>query len=117
LTWLYGSKERDLEPAVKSQNPDLGRLREVLASPPAIAMLAERNNLDEVIIITATPPDVRFQKHLITANAELSHAVSTLEGFDPVAQPELQQIAASMFKRAGIVKSHIDATVSNAAVN
>ncbi|MET3528513.1 ParB N-terminal domain-containing protein [Phenylobacterium koreense] len=35
LTWLYGSKDRDIEPAVKSQNPDLGRLREVLASAPA----------------------------------------------------------------------------------
>jgi hypothetical protein len=64
LTWLYGSKERDVEPAVKSQNPDLGRLREVLASPPAIAMLAERNNLDEAVI-TATPPDVRFRSILL----------------------------------------------------
>ena len=111
LTWLYGSKDRDIEPAVKSQNPDLGRLRDVLGSPAAIAILAERNNLDEAVI-TATPADVRFQKHLITANAELAHAVATLEGFDALGQPELQKIAETAVKRAGIVKSHIDAAVT-----
>lgn len=111
LTWLYGSKVRDLEPVVKSQNPDLGRLRDVLASPAAISILAERNNLDEAII-TATPVDVRFQKHLITANAELQHAVSTLEGFDPQAQPELQKIAESVLKRASIIRVHIDTAIA-----
>ncbi|HEV2677827.1 MAG TPA: ParB/RepB/Spo0J family partition protein [Aliidongia sp.] len=116
LTWLYGSKERDMEPVVRSQNPDLGRLREVLASPAAISILAERNNLDEAII-TATPVDVRFQRHLIAANAELQHAVSTLEGFDPQAQPELQRIADSTVKRANIVKFHIDAAISSIAAN
>lgn len=110
LTWLYGSRDRDLEPAVRSQNPDLGRLREVLGSPAAISILAERNNLDEAVI-TATPVDIRFQRHLITANAELQHAVSTLEGFDPEAQPELQKIAESVVKRANIVKVHIDAAI------
>lgn len=116
LTWLYGSRDRDLEPAVKSQNPDLGRLREVLASPAAIRILAERNDLDQAVI-SATPVDVRFQRHLINANAELQHAQSTLEGFDPVAQPELQQIAESAFKRASIVKLQVDAAVASAKTN
>jgi hypothetical protein len=111
LTWLYGSKERDLEPAVKSQNPDLGRLREVLSSPTAVIVLAERNNLDEAII-TATPVDVRFQRHLIGANAELQHALSTLEGFDPVGQPELQTIADSVVRKANIVKAQVDSAIS-----
>jgi hypothetical protein len=111
LTWLYGSKERDLEPAVKSQNPDLGRLRNVLGSPAAIAMLVERNNLDEAII-SATPVDLRFQSHLIAANAELQHAVTTLEGFDPVTQPELQRIADSAHKRTSIIKAQVDGAVA-----
>jgi hypothetical protein len=116
LTWLYGSKERDVEPAVKSQNPDLGRLREVLSSPAAVSILAARNNLDEAII-TATPVDVRFQTHLITANAELQHAVTSLEGFDPQDQPELQTIADSAVKRANIVKLHIDAAITSIRKN
>lgn len=116
LVWLYGSKERDQEPVVKSQNPDLGRLREVLSSPPAIAMLVERHNLDEAII-SATPFDVRFQRHLISGNAELQHAVTTLEGFDPESQPELQKIADSAFKRASIIKIHIDSSVAGKSSN
>lgn len=116
LTWLYGSKDRDIEPAVKSQNPDLGRLRAVLGSPEAIAMLAERNNLDEAIV-SATPVDIRFQSHIIAANAELQHAVTSLEGFDPVTQPELQKIADSALKRASIIKTHIDGAVSSNSSN
>lgn len=112
LTWLYGSRDRDIEPAVKSQNPDLGRLRAVLASPAAIRILAERNDLTEAII-TATPADVRFQRHLIAANAELSHALSTMEGFDPVSQPELQTIADSAARRATMVKLQVDAAVAS----
>ena len=114
LTWLYGSKERDLEPAVKSQNPDLGRLREVLGSPAAVRVLAERNDLDDAVI-TATPVDTRFQKHLINANAELARAVSSIEGFDAEAQPELKQIADSAAKRANIVKGYIDNAVASLA--
>ncbi|WP_190242291.1 MULTISPECIES: hypothetical protein [Hyphomicrobiales] len=74
-------------------------------------MLAERNDLDEAII-TATPADIRFQQHLISANAELQHAVSTLEGFDPQLQPELQKIAESVVKRSNIVKISIDAAMA-----
>jgi hypothetical protein len=116
LTWLYGSKERDLEPAVRSQNPDLGRLREVLTSPAAIKILAERNDLQQAVI-SATPIDVRFQRHLINANAELQHAQTTLEGFDPLAQPELQQIAESVFRKASIVKLQVDAAVAGTKAN
>jgi ParB-like nuclease domain len=110
LTWLYGSKDRDVDPVVKSQNPDLGRLRSVLASPPAIAMLTARNNLEEAVT-TATPADLRFQQHLLTANAELQYAVSTLEGFDADSQPEMRQIAESVLKKARLIKFHIDAAI------
>ena len=112
LIWLYGSKSRDIEPAVRSQNPDLGRLREVLGSPAATAILAQRNNLDEAVI-TATPVDVRFERHLIIANAELQHAVTALEGFDASTQPELQKIAESAVKRANIIKMTIDAAIAS----
>lgn len=113
LVWLYGSKDRDQEPVVKSQNPDLGRLRDVLGSPAATSVLRERNNLDEAIV-TATPADLRFQQHLIAANAELQHAVSTLEGYDAKNQPELQRIAESIVKKAQVLRASIDASVAAA---
>ncbi|MAK65336.1 MAG: hypothetical protein CMF75_11450, partial [Maricaulis sp.] len=39
LTWLYGSKEREIQPVVRSQNPDLGRVREVLQSKSGTKVL------------------------------------------------------------------------------
>ncbi len=116
LTWLYGSKALDIDPVVKSQNPDLGRLRSVLGSPVAIRVLAERNNLDEAVT-TATPADLRFQQHLIAANAELQHAVSTLDGFDAASQPELRKIAESALKRAQIIKFHVDSSFGTGPVS
>ena len=112
LTWLYGSKERDLEPVVKTQNPDLGKLRRVLSSPAAISILSERNSLEEAVV-TATPTDLRFKTHLITANAELQYAVFTLEGFDAETQPELYSIATSVVKRSSIIKQHIESVISS----
>lgn len=112
LTWLYGSKDRDLEPVVKTQNPDLGRLRRVLSSPAAISILAERNSLEDAVV-TATPADLRFQSHLITANAELQYAVTTLDGFDAETQPELQSIATTVAKRSAIIKQYIDAAITS----
>lgn len=110
LIWLYGSRDEDLDPVVKSQNPDLTRLRHVLGSQPAIAMLVARGSLDDAIV-TATPASQRFQVHLLTANAELQHAVSTLDGFDPATQPEMLQIAESALKRARLIKIQIDASL------
>lgn len=115
LTWLYGSKDRDIDPAVRSQNPDLGKLRKVLASPSATAILSQRNDLEEAIS-EATPTDIQFQLHLISANAELQRAVSTLFSFDPKEQPELQAIATAVFKRANTIKRHVDSVVVEATV-
>lgn len=110
LIWLYGSKDRDIAPAVASQNPDLNRLREVLGSRVGTKVLEERGSLDEAIV-AATPVQLRFEEHLISANAELQHAVTALEGFNPQTQPEMIQIADSALKKARLIKSHIDTEV------
>lgn len=39
LTWLYGSKKRDIDPIISSQNPDLSRLERVVRYPQALASL------------------------------------------------------------------------------
>ncbi|OWV79257.1 hypothetical protein ATY78_10430 [Rhizobium sp. R635] len=108
LVWLYGSKDRDIAPAVKSQNPDLNRLREVLGSRVATKVLEERGSLDEAVV-AATPMSLRFEQHLIAANAELQYALSALEGFDPDTQPEMVQIADSASKKARLIKAQVDA--------
>ncbi|WP_273794460.1 ParB N-terminal domain-containing protein [Brucella intermedia] len=110
LIWLYGSKLRDIEPVVRTQNPDLNRLREVLGSPVGIRVLEERGDLAEAAI-EATPKSTRFEGYLISANAELQYALSVVDGFAPYAQPELVQIAESALKRARAIKNYIDTEV------
>ena len=111
LVWLYGSKSDDAQPVIKSQNPDLRTLRYVLASPAATRELEERADLGAAII-TATPKDVRFSKHLLNANAELQKAQETLDGFDPENQSELQDVAKSAHKRAGVILREVTAALS-----
>ena len=111
LTWLYGSKERELQPVVQSQNPDLGRVREVLKSKTGIRVLEQTSYLDDALI-TATPKDRRFSKHIVEANGELRLALETLDGFDPETQSELQEIIQSAFKRIKLIKASVDAQMS-----
>jgi len=114
LIWLYGSRDRDIQPVVKTQNPDLNRLREVLGNKVAIKVLEERGSLDEAVV-AGTPLSLRFEEHLIAANAELQHSLSALDGFDPVKQPEMILIAESASKRARLIKSQVDAEVARVA--
>ena len=104
LVWLYGSKDDDVQPVIRTQNPDLKTLRHVLGSRAATVELEERGDLGAAHI-TATPKSLRFSNHLLQANAELQKAQETLDGFDPSAQPELHEIADSAHKRASVVRS------------
>ena len=113
LTWLYGSKSRAIEPVVKSQNPDLGKLRLVLANASAVKVLEERMNLQEAED-TATPKAMRFEQHLIAANAELQQAVQHIDGFNAAAQPELLPIAVSVFRRSFTIQSTLTAMLDRA---
>lgn len=112
LHWLYGSKLNELQPVIKSQNPDLGRLREVLKSKAATRELEERVSLADALV-TATPKDVRFSRHILAANNELLKALNTLDGFDPEAQSELEEIANSAATRAIRIRSSVRGAVED----
>ena len=111
LTWLYGSKEREIQPVVRSQNPDLGRVRDVLKSKSGIKVLEQSSHLDDALI-TATPKDLRFSKHIVEANGQLRLALETLDGFDAESQSELQEIVASAFKRVQVIKATVDSQMA-----
>jgi len=110
LLWLYGSKSRDRQPVIRSQNPDLNTLKEVLRSKAAIAELEARVSLADAIV-TATPKEDRFSQHLLSANNELLKAQNTLDGFDPETQSELEAISEAALKRASIVHRNIVASI------
>lgn len=112
LTWLYGSKDREIQPVVRSQNPDLGRLRDVLKSKSGTKVLEQTSHLDDALI-TATPKDLRFSKHIVEANGQLRLALETLDGFDPQSQSELQEIIASAWKRIQVIKATVDGQMTD----
>jgi hypothetical protein len=77
LTWLYGRKSADLEPVVRSQNPDLGRLREVVSKPSSLAALRAGYSLDRAFEISVGDKR-RFRTALTSAKEELQQAKATV---------------------------------------
>lgn len=70
LLWLYGSKERNEPPVIKSQNPDLRKLEEAVSSRNGIAALRRKYPLD--VAVNASRGDQRlFREALVAAERAL----------------------------------------------
>jgi hypothetical protein len=80
--WLFGSKEQEKKPLIKSQNPDLRRLDESLQSERGRDALTAGLPLD--IAYDASMGDDRlFREALIKAKTHLEQAVGKVHtGFD-----------------------------------
>lgn len=81
LTWIYGSKDDDLEPVVKSQNPDIKRLGEVLDHAEGLHVLEATSDLDLAHASTEAI-DGRFAQSLIRAREEIKGAFSSIRAYD-----------------------------------
>ena len=81
LLWLYGSKSDDIAPIIRSQNPHLKQLGEVLAVPRARAMMIANADLTAAYALVETSIVV-FERHLTDAHISLSQAQQKLEAYD-----------------------------------
>ena len=81
LRWMYGSKEESLDPVVQSQNPDIKRLGEVLASAEGLTVLRATGSLSEAHASTQ-PADRKFSEALLRTRHEIREASNSLRGFD-----------------------------------
>ena len=81
LRWMYGSKEGSVEPVVQSQNPDIKRLGEVLASAEGLTILKATGSLSEAHASTQ-PADQKFSEALLRTRREIREASNSLRGFD-----------------------------------
>ena len=71
--WLYGSKAKQKAPVIKTQNPDLRKLDEVLRSKDGVAAL--RRNLPLDVSLNVSRGDERLLREaLITAKTSLQEA-------------------------------------------
>ena len=83
LIWLYGSKSEDVEPAVRSQNPDLNRLRVIIGRSRegdnrALSLLRSGLSLHRTFEATLDE-GMRLREYVARAKDELQHAL----GFAP----------------------------------
>ena len=81
LKWLYGSKEDAALPVVKSQNPDIKHLGEILDSSEGLTVLRAKNSLFEAHASTQ-PADRKFVEALLRSRQEIREASNSLRGFD-----------------------------------
>lgn len=82
LTWVYGSKKRDIPAAVQTQNPDIRRLEAVLRNREAIHALRDGVPLYQAYEISQ-PKEETFEQSLLEAKRALQKAHSyQTEGFN-----------------------------------
>jgi hypothetical protein len=77
MTWLFGSKQRAKEPAVKTQAPDLKYLRSVIKHKPALAALRSGVSLERSYSISLGDTR-RFEVAIAEAKDALQEAKGTV---------------------------------------
>jgi hypothetical protein len=80
MSWLYGQGER--EPAVvRSQNPDLNRLADVIGNERTLEMLSTTRNLS-IAYEELEPQQTRLENSLIQAVRHTENAAAIVSSFD-----------------------------------
>jgi len=81
LLWIYGSASERLEPVVKSQNPNIKELGEVLSNPLALKRLESTNDLRMAFTEVATRSR-KFEESLIRSVKHAEEAQQFVEAYD-----------------------------------
>ena len=81
LVWIYGSKTENQLPIVRSQNPDIKRLGEVLAHAEALHILEVTCDLNAAHA-SAESVDIRFTASLIRARDAVRDTANSLRAYD-----------------------------------
>ena len=113
LRWMYGSKEENVDPVVRSQNPDIKHLGDVLASAGGLAVLRSPGSLSEAHESTQ-PADRRFSEALLGARKKVREASNSLRGFDGLDE-SLVDIAEDISETAQTICERMKKKVREAA--
>lgn len=82
LTWIYGSKKKEVKSIIVSQNPDLRYFDAVIKSPQAISALKSTNDLYTAYEISQ-PDDLKFTESLNEAKRALYKSLQySVTGYD-----------------------------------
>ncbi len=81
LTWIYGSKQDGINPVIRSQNPDIRRLGEVLDNAASLTVLRAGRPLDEAHESTL-PAEKKLAELLLLTRTKIREVSHFLRGFD-----------------------------------
>ena len=81
MIWLLGSKKQNLAPVVKSQNPGIRQLCEVIKDKDAVQYLRVHNDLDMAFDWSLDALDV-FHEALVSAQSSIHKALSKVSYYD-----------------------------------
>ncbi len=81
LLWIYGSREDGIPPVVRTMNPDIKRLGEVLAHTEGCHVLTVTRDLRQAHAATE-PIDRRFVASLLRARNAIGDAAGSLRTYD-----------------------------------
>lgn len=105
LIWLYGSRLERIDPAIRTQAPDLSLLKRVLGNPVARRVMMERSDLVEALELTIDGGD-RFIKALVDAQAALRTASTEITSADE--DDETMEIAVDVRRRAIFIAASLE---------
>ncbi|WP_244849849.1 hypothetical protein [Caballeronia sp. SL2Y3] len=98
MLWLYGSKSRDKAPLIRSQNPDLADLGDVLKNRVALATIRSGGSLAQALA-EVKPVNTLLADAMVDANAKIREAVG-LAGRADVHDESLFNIAKQIYTQA-----------------
>lgn len=81
LTWILGSKKKSLPAVVKSQNPGIRQLCQVLEKPDAVQLLRAGNTLEVAFEGSKEGVDVLYEA-IVDARNKLEKALSKIASYD-----------------------------------
>lgn len=112
LIWLYGSKSREQEPLIRSQNPDLRTLDEVLQTTDGTAALKRGLGLD-ISHDIGRGDDALFREALLGARQSLQEARGKLlSGYD--GERDLKRVAEDILILAESIDEEMQERQDNA---
>ncbi len=105
MTWLYGSKSKNKAPLVRTQNPDLNTLREVISTPRGLDALRIGLSLDRAREVSIGDKR-RFRDALTRTKDDLQEAKATVTtGYS--GEPDLFEMIEDIIPVAESIKSEM----------
>jgi hypothetical protein len=113
MLWLYGKKSAQIEPVVRTQNPDLNILREVISKPASLSALRSGYSLEKSFEIRIGDKR-RFRDSITSAKEELQQAKGTVTtGY--VGEEDLYETMKDILLYGDKIKEEMELKRSNTA--